>query len=88
MRTWKPPLWQKRLDEISSRPGLVLGAAETITMSVPAALTSYGHREVLCNPKLVLRPRRAMLSGTLLAYGVDEASVRTENLVVVASCVA
>ena len=64
--------------------GLRLSAPETVTLTVPAFATELGARlagalgaaDVVCNPALVLRPRRALLSGTLVG-NVDERAIRT-----------
>ena len=56
-------------------PGLRLSEATVVTVRVPAASTAKGHRDVFCNPQLVLRPRRARLSGSLVGRA-SEVSVR------------
>ena len=57
-------------------PGLRLSAVTVVTVTIPAAATATGHRDVVCNPQLVLRPRHARLSGSLVGRA-SEVSVRT-----------
>ena len=58
-------------------PGLRLSASETVTVTVPALATVHGGRDIVCNPQFVLRPRQALLSGSLVGSNVDEARLRS-----------
>ena len=60
-------------------PIRLLGEPETVSLTIPAAATRRGHRPIVCNPQLVLRPRRALVSGTLLGEGVDEERIRASD---------
>ena len=58
---------------------LLLAQPASVVVRVPAAATAQAHRDVVCNPRLVLRPRTSRLSGSLVAHGVDEASVHAAD---------
>ena len=57
-------------------PAFRIGAAETVRVTVPAAATALGVSDLVANPSLVLRPKQARLSGSLVG-GVDESTLRT-----------
>lgn len=67
------------LIDLPALPSLRLEAPEAVTVTVPAAATMLGHRSVVCNPQLVLRPRQARLSGSLLDHATDAARIRSAN---------
>ena len=59
--------------------GLRLSSPEAVVVTIPADATVQGHRDIFCNPRLVLRTRSALLSGSLVAHGVSEQTIRTAD---------
>jgi hypothetical protein len=75
---------QALLIQLPPLRALRLSAVERVTLTVPAAATvlherlagDFGLADIVCNPTLMLRPRRALLSGTLVG-NVNESAIRT-----------
>ena len=64
---------------VPALPAYDISQPETISVTIPAAATVSGVTDFACNPSVVVRPKSAVLSGSMVG-GVDEAAVRTSAL--------